>query len=344
MTFREWLEELAYPVMSSATLVALVTFALLLGLAAAGGMLGIWLAIVMIPAFLRYLTMIAEARARNTDAAPPGIEFFSLVGNFWTLFPTVPVVLAGIAIVSIAESFGTFEAIVFAIVCAAIYPAMIAVLVITHSPLQSMNPPALYKLVEASGFGYGYAPLTAILIVVVPLLFDGLPLWLQTIAEIYLLAAFFAVCGAITRKENLIDDVDIPDALEPGEDVILARLEKQRTAALSHAYGFIARDNRTGGLEHVYSWLRQDPDPGDGWAWFLEQMLRWENKDTALFFAQQYLKRLLADEQQVVAVKVMMRCRLVNERFKPLAEDRQAAIEAAQACHNDELAAVLERG
>ncbi len=344
MTFREWLDELVYPVTSSGTLVALVTFALLLGLATAAGMFGIWLAVVTVPAFLRYLTMVAEARARDADAAAPGIEYFSLVGNMWTLFPTVPVVLAALGVVSIAESFGTFEAVAFAIVCAAIYPAMIAVLVITHSPLQSMNPTALYKLIESSGSGYGYAPLTAILIVIVPLQFGGLPGWVQTIAEIYLLAAFFAVCGAITRKENLIDDVDIPDALEPGDDVVLARLENQRSGVLSHAYGFVSRDNRTGGLEHIYSWLRQDPDPLDGWRWFFESMLRWEIKEPALFFAQQYLKRLLIDEQQVAAVKLMMRCRMINERFKPLAEDRQAAIEAARACQNEELAAVLERG
>ena len=50
------------------------------------GLLGIWLAIATIPAFLRYLTMIAEARAQGRDAAPPGIEYFSLVGNVWTLF------------------------------------------------------------------------------------------------------------------------------------------------------------------------------------------------------------------------------------------------------------------
>ena len=52
-----------------------------------------WLMVVTIPAFLRYLTLIAEARAEGRDAAPPGIEYFTPVGNAWTLFPVIPVLL-----------------------------------------------------------------------------------------------------------------------------------------------------------------------------------------------------------------------------------------------------------
>ena len=72
MSPRDFLRELAYPASSSGTLIALITFMLLLSLASAAGMLGIWLAIAVIPAYLRYLTMIAEARARDRDASPPG--------------------------------------------------------------------------------------------------------------------------------------------------------------------------------------------------------------------------------------------------------------------------------
>ena len=59
MTPREFLEELAYPASSGSTLVALVTFVLLITLAEWAGLLGLWLMVVTVPAFLRYLTMIA---------------------------------------------------------------------------------------------------------------------------------------------------------------------------------------------------------------------------------------------------------------------------------------------
>ena len=73
MTPRDFLDELAYPVTSASTLIAIVTFVLLFWLVGAAGMLGIWLAVAVVPAFLRYLTMIAEARSEGRDAAPPGI-------------------------------------------------------------------------------------------------------------------------------------------------------------------------------------------------------------------------------------------------------------------------------
>ena len=345
MTIREWLAELAYPVRSTATVVAIITFFLLFELIRLAGLLGLWLAIAVVPAFSRYLTMIGEARARGVDAEPPGIEYFTLVGNIWTFFPAVLGALIAFATFWIADAFGTTGVIVFGILSAAIYPATVSVLIITHSPLQSINPVAIYRLISLSGDGYWYAPSTLLLAYfMLTEVFSGLPEPLMRLLELYLIVTTFAVCGAVTRKRRLIDEVDIPEALEPDENVIAEQLEQQRTSVLNHAYGFASRDNRKGGLDHVYKWLREDPDPAAGWKWFFEHMLRWEVREPSLFFAQEYLKRLLADGQQVNAVKLMLRCRMLEENWKPLAEDRPAAIAAARACDNADLASVLERG
>ncbi len=344
MTIKEWLAELAYPFRSTATVVAIMTFFLLFELIRLAGFLGLWLAILVVPAFARYLTMVGEARAKGVDADPPGIEYFTLVGNVWTFFPLVLAVLMALATSWIADEYGVTGVIVFGIVSAAIYPATVSVLIITHSPVQSMNPVAIYRLISLSGDAYWYAPATLLLAYfMLTEVFGGLPGVLTRLLELYLVVATFAVCGAVTRKERLIDEVDIPEAPEPDANVIAARLEQERTAVLNHAYGFASRDNRDGGLNHIYKWLREDPDPADGWQWFFEHMLRWEVREPSLFLAQEYVKRLLADGQQVNAVKLMLRCRMLDERWKPLAEDRPAAIAAARACDNEDLASVLER-
>jgi hypothetical protein len=70
-------------------------------------------------------------------------------------------------------------------------------------------------------------------------------------------------------------------------------------------------------------------------------MLRWENPEAALVFAQHYVHELLRYGENVKAVKVMMRCQLVNPAFKPLPEDIELAVHAAEQCHNDELASFL---
>ena len=241
------------------------------------------------------------------------------------------------------ERFGDLSAMFLSLGFAGLLPALIGVLVITHSPLQSIDPRAMGRLIYRCGTDYWYAPATAVLIVLIPTMLGVLPTWLQNMVEVCLLASFFAVTGAIIGRANLLDEIDIPDAIEPDAEKVASGLQSERVKVLNHGYGFVSRGNRDGGLEHIYDWLVKDPDPEEAWPWFLEQMLRWEDNFAGLLLAQQYLGRLLEHNDKVVAVKLMMRCRLVNETFRPLKADLPRAIAAAEACRNDELANVLSR-
>jgi hypothetical protein len=341
MTLRDYFRELAHPATSTSALITLATFMLLVRLALAAGLLGIWLAVIVVPAFFRYLTMIAEARARGREAEPPGIEFFTLGGGLWTLFPVIPILIMAFIVNETGKIFGDLPATAVAMGFTALLPAMVGVLIITHSPLQSVDPRALDRFFRGCGVDYWYAPATAVLIVLAPTLFGFAPVWVQIVVEVYFVAAFFAVIGAVTRESKLFDEVDIPDAIEPDVEKVLAGLDRERVKIVNHAYGFASRGNRDGGLEHVYGWLVKDPDPDAAWPWFLDQMLRWEDTYPALLLAQQYLGRLLEHNDRVAAVKLMLRCRLVNADFRPLTADLPAAIAAAEACQNYELAQSL---
>ena len=343
MSLGDYLQELAFPLASSATLIALTSFTLLIALAWAAGLLGLWLLIVTVPAFLRYLTMVAEARAQGREASPPGIEYFSLVGNGWTLFSVIPVLAMAMIVREVDSAFGGVPALVVALGLAAVLPAIIGILVMTHSPLESMDPRAIDRFIHHCGEGYWYAPTTAVLIVLVPELLFFLPVWAQIIVEIYLVTAFFAVIGAVTRCANLMEDIEIHDAIEPEVDRVLAIQKGERAKVLDHAYGIISRGNRDGGLRHIYAWLANDPDPDSAWPWFFDQMMHWEDTYPGLLLAQQYVGRLLDHGDNVSAVKLMLRCRMVNDQFRPLSADVEKAIEAAKACRNEELATLLSR-
>lgn len=342
MTLTEFVHALLAPLRSVTTLVVMISFYLLLGLAALAGVLGLWLAVMVVPALFRYLVMLAEAYAAGRADQPPGIGYFSLAGNLWTLFPAIPIVLFAQGM-KLTLSFGTPWALLFAALSVSLLPAMMAILVITHSPLECMNPHALLRLVRRVGAGYLYSTLVAAAIVCVPWQFESLPGWALGLIELYLAFAFYVVIGAMIRNDNLIDEVDIPEPPPPDAATRRTALVAERTRALNHAYGFASRGNRQGALQHIRDWLRHDPDPDSGWPWFFEQMLRWEQSDHALFFAQQYLTRLLANGQQVQAVKVLLRGRMLNERFRPLPEDLPRAIEAAEATGNEALADALRR-
>ncbi|MDJ0907695.1 MAG: hypothetical protein QNI99_00770 [Woeseiaceae bacterium] len=350
MSPAEFLQALLVPMRSVGMLIAMTTFVLLgllviLGFAAVGpfGIAGVWLGLVTVVGLVRYLMMIAEASARDVEVQPPGSEFFSLIGNFWTLFPVVIVIMTAFFTDEIVKAGQPMLGTAFLLFVAALFPAMIALLVLTHSPLQSINPVAIVRLIGKLGGSYLYAVATGAAIVFVIESLGSWPAWVVVLISLYLLVAFFTVIGALTRAADLYEEVGIPDAVEVEPVKQVANLEKERTGVLNHAYGFASRGNRAGALGHIDSWLARDPDPDAAWSWFFDQMLRWEQKDHALFFAQRYIGQLLERGDRIGAVKVIMRGQLVNERFKPAPEHMDAAIEAAEATGNSELASALKR-
>jgi len=148
MNFTEYSRELAYPARSLGTAMSLISFFLLLSLASAAGPIGLWLAILVLPAMFRYLILLVQARARGSDASPIGAEYFSPVASLWTLYMFVPMVFVALGWRLIDEAFGVGAGLLFGLFSAAIIPAMIAVLAITQSPAQSLNPVALSTLVR----------------------------------------------------------------------------------------------------------------------------------------------------------------------------------------------------
>ncbi len=332
-----------YPLTESSVLVPIVVFWLLVTLAGAAGILGVWLAIVIVPAVFRYQVLLLEARAQGMTPQVPGIEFFSWTSNLWTLFPVVIGVVVGLAGYKVYGAAGMTGLLVFVAFAGAVYPAILGVLAITHSPLQSINPAAILRFISRCGMSYWYAPLFMLFSAFVSLHSSALGGLLSNLLEMLLLFSLHSLIGSIIHPLGLIDEVDIPDPTERPEEFVEHELEKKRTQVLDHAYGLISRDNRTGGFGHIFKWFDEDPDPARAWSWFFEQMLKWENKQPALFFAQHYLHDLLHFGEQVPAVKLIMRCRLINEEFRPLPEDLAAAIEAAEAVSNVELVAALRR-
>lgn len=342
MSIAEFVNALTYPLRSSVALVAMLSFYLLLQLAIAAGIFGLWLALIIVPALFRYLVLLAEARAQNRDAEPPGIEYFSLAGNLWTLFPVLPLV-AFVVLYLAAADLGAVATILVAALMAALFPAMMGVLIITHSPTQALNPVAWFHLTSRLGLAYLYAPVLLVVLAGLLVLLQGTPHWMQSFVELYLAFAFYSVIGTLLECDDLLDDVAIPEDDTTSAEVEQTRLDDRRAAVLNHAYGFVSRGNRDGGLAHVFAWLDQDPQPAAAWPWFFDQMLRWENNDSALVFAQAWVGELLRSGLGIQAVKIMLRARLVNERFRPRDEDLPLAIEAAEKSGNDELANVLRQ-
>ena len=337
------LRAVVYPLTESNVLIPLIFFWLMISLASWGGLLGLFLMFLVLPALLRYQMILMEARARGTTPEIPGIEFFDWFGRAWTLFPVILVVLLVAATVAAGERLGLMGQLSVLVFAGVFFPAAIAVLAITHSPIQSLNPIALYRLFRKCGGTLWLATVYLLIIGWASLEAEGLTMMLAVLLQLVLSFSFFSLLGSLIEPYGVIEDVDVPAPLQQDETAAAEDLEKTRRQTLSHAYGFISRGNRDGGMKHLLAWIGQDPDPIGAWGWFFDRMLAWDDPMPALFFAQHYVHDALQHGEQVPAVKLIMRCRLVDEKFRPFPEDIQAAVAAANACNNQGLAAALER-
>lgn len=331
------------PITQPAVLFPLLMFWVLVCIGTSGSPMGLVVLILSLPPIFRYQMIVLEATAKGEAPGAFDAEFFSWSGNMWTLFP-LPIVLTLVFLgVSAFLKFGDPGLYLTLAFAGVFFPASLAVLAITHSPLQSLNPIAIVQLLKSSGESFWFASAYLFLAAWGAVQAEQLPNLASNFVQLFVLFSFAAVVGTLIEPFGFVDDVRIPQACEATEDEKLAGLADQRTSVLTHAYGFISRGNRESGLNHIMSSIQEDPDEVAAWAWFFDQMMRWERKEHALFFAQHYIRDLLRHGENVSAMKVTSRCRLVNEDFHPFREDLPALIEVAESSGNIDLAAVLKR-
>ena len=327
-----------------AVVLALIIFYILEIFIEAVGLLGIFLGAIMLPVYFRYLLILLEARAKGQEAPAIGVELINWFENFWGLFPLVLLCLVIVGEYFLARNLSFAAALVPGVLVLFLFPASMAVLAMTHSPVESLNPAAIFVLVKACGRDYLMIPLiiAAISVLIWYLVILDTPFVLTRAAAVYASFLMFTLTGSVLHENIAAIRVDLPLAREPDAEQLDAELTRDRTKALNHAYGFVSRGNREGGLQHLYRRVENEIDIDAAYRWFFVQMLKWEPTDTALFFAQTYLTRLLLEQRDVEALKLMSRCLLENKRFKPLAKDRDAALAAAERQGNEDLIKYLK--
>ncbi len=343
MTATEILRELSFPARNVTVMLSALFIFLMLEFAIFGGLLGLFLLFLMLPSLFHYLMRLLEARSRGMEPGPLEADDLMWYHAAWRLFMSVHLVLAVYALYIFGSLYKLPGLLVTGTLLATVLPASLAVLAITRSPLQSLSPKAIVGLIGRTGGNYWVLPGYLLLAGFVIQWLGALP-WPGLVVEFiafYLVFVFFSLTGAVVQPFNLHEEVDIHAPVEPDVEVVEAHLLKERTNVLNHAYGFISRDNRKGGFSHIESWLREDPDPESAWPWFFDQMLRWENKHPALLFGQSYVSQLLQHGDDTAAVKIILRCRLHDQAFVPLAADLPAALKAAENSGNQELVAFL---
>ena len=304
---------------------------------------GVLVLILCLPPLFRFQTYIVESYAHGRTPDALDAEYFNWIGSMWTMLPLFLAVLVGVASYHATTAWGAAGTWLVIILAAAVVPASLAVLAITHSALHALNPVALFNIYDRVGAPFLVAPAYTLAVTMLCVELAPLPISVGIVIGLFMMFSLASLTGALIAPFQLVEDVYIPEALEPDEDKVFGDLQKSREQVLAHAYGFISRNNRDGGFQHVICAIKEDPDPVAAWDWYLGAMFRWENTIHAQFFAQHYIRDALAHNEDVRALKVAMRCLHENAQFRPKREDFPALLEAAERTGNTELADVLKR-
>lgn len=293
---------------------------------------GLWLLIATVPAYFRYLLYLLEARANGMRAPVPTVEMFTPFDNLWTLTPLIHLAVVIWAAIWLGGYDSRLANVSAALTMLVIMPSSLAVLAVTHSPFESLNPLSMLRMIRACGAAYFAVPVMVfLLIIVLNLLFlAGAPLLFIDLGTSYVFVLLFTLTGAVMHARDVATRVDIGEPVERSDEELAEDLVRKRQDVANHAYGFISRGNRAGGFAHIRQWLETDTAAEDAWRWFFHVMLKWENKDPALFFAQEYLGRLLEWERQNEALKLVARCLHENPRWRPLSDDRERVSDLAR--------------
>ncbi len=326
------LREIAYPLTNVTIVFAMLFYWFLFGLAQWAGLFGIVLLALTLPAYFRFLLYLLEERANNRPPPVPDITMFNPADNMWSLTPLILIALLLWADRLLIYSQWAVAAAIVGIVVLIIAPASMAILAVTHSPSESLNPAAIVRMIRVCGVSYFAIPavVVATSLAFLLLVAIGVPLFIVDFGTGYQVVLLFSFTGSILRANDVAVQVDIPAPVEKSNAELADDIDKERQQIAAHAYGFVSRGNRDGGLAHIRQWIGKEADTGAACKWFFNEMLKWESKDAALFFGQDYFAHLLNQQHDTDALKLISRCLHEDSRWRPLQRDRDAALHLAE--------------
>ncbi len=338
MTLNRLARALIEPVSNAVMLPALVLFWVLAAIALAqwhwfaasdsgAGLLGTIgmtiIAVFLLPALVRYLLLVIEERACRRSLPLLDLGLFGVANSPRRLFALVPAT-ALLALYIVLRPGAPLTATVTVFTLALVgMPLHAVLLALTDSPLQSINPLAMWRLLGRLLPAWLWLlPLGLLVVLSWQWLasHDTAGYWL-TLLGLYWLIAFANVCGILAARIDVAAETVIPMS-STADDEKQARLSVlERQAALNHAYALLSRGNREGGFAHLDAHADNTSEPLLTQYDFFNAMLRWDLADVPLFYAQSLLPALLDAGQHAMAMKVLVQCLHRNERFRPRAED-----------------------
>ena len=315
------------PLASSSLIAAAAFFGFFFTIIRFSGLFGFWAAFLLVPALWHYSQGVLLAAAQGRRAIPTlEINRFNPLGG-WRVKVHFTVFWSFLLMLLYVEPFGEAgigAALNWAAVLATVlvFPASAAVLGMTSSLEDAMNPKRVAELIRVLGRGYValVAALAALALaaVLAPIYIfprmGFLAIILSNVIAVWALLATFVAAGILIREHRT--EFAIPGEREPEAERTRRLQQRDWRNRLDLAYASI----RSGLVAEGYETLRRlSAEHGDSpeiQYWLFENMLDWEDRSHALQVGARLIERRIAAGDRYGALELFARCRRHDPSFR----------------------------
>ncbi|MBB6093247.1 hypothetical protein HNQ60_002125 [Povalibacter uvarum] len=304
--------------LSTAPLLVIIIFSLLLWLAAKASLLGLWLGFILLAGFFNYAFVLLDSVVGNAEPPVLSIEMMNPVSGQRSL-----VLLAFVLVIFFTSQagdywFGPWLAAVLGLAAATVLPAMLAIQSITGSTLQALHPGIAVRLIARIGGDY-WLTVTGIVAMVLVGSFvasTSLLLGLRLAILMYLWLAAFSLIGGLVRENG--DALGVEDAWEPDTVELddAAHRESERKQLVDRIYAQWRGGSHHNAWQTVMTEIASG-DPLTQTQWLYESTARWPDPRLANRLARELVPKLLAARRNGEALD-LVRARLKTDPdFRP---------------------------
>jgi hypothetical protein len=336
-TLRHLLMALVSPVLS----IGAIVLALLVTLADAAGLFGLWLAILLFAAIAKYPYAIARSAAAGMREPPPAaIDDFN-PGAAPEFLAHAGLVIAVLAWLWTAD--GTMMTL-SALALALLLPASIAIMATSGSLVAAVNPAGLAQLIGALGAGYGLLLAFMLGLAAVALGIDRLLqiTLLSRVVWLYALLGTFAATGTLLHLNRFALELPVGSTADERESGDRREQAREWSVAVERIYALLSAGDATRGYAAIDALLASEAHSPATYELLYERLREWRMHRHTSHFALGFVAKLTAERSLQRALEVTEERLRHDPDFRP---PRHVAVEIAahaRAVGHASTAAMLE--
>ena len=303
-------------------LVLIASFALGLTLAVKAGLLGIPLALILLSWYFKYAYVVLDTTLRGFDEPPVlSVDMVNPASEQRPLGQLLIIAVFYAGTRAAQPLIGAAAVSVLRLAALALLPACIAVLGVSRSIFDAVNPAMLLKTIRILGAWYLVLVAAVALPVAIAwfLFVHGAALHVTVAFALLMFGglATFSLIGGVLYQKRAELGIDAWKAPERDRERVDRETHKRHERVIDELYGHWRGGARTEARQAAEQWLAARNYDFEEFDWLCERLLLWPDRRLAHRLAQDEITRLLEAKRSSQALKVARRHLTADADFRP---------------------------